>query len=235
MACWHLACTTYSQNWHVIIRAFTMYSQDSCTPHYPHSPSLSRMSTAVISLPGTNEAGAVTLPEITKLSVPSTKESSMILTEALWVLSVVAPWSNVTSWLSRWKSSPSWESNNTYVNLWSSLIKFPKQFLISDQNSVKLALLGELHGMVFTFTLTCQVSLDNAKTFMAFPTVVLVIHSGLIRSMLCTKQCIYVDKYIQWVYYLANNYLCYCCFLRRYLGINPVQIAHLAVVNFFNA
>ena len=45
---------------------------------YPHLPSLSRMLTVTVSLPGTNEAGAVTLPEMTKLSVPSTKESSMI-------------------------------------------------------------------------------------------------------------------------------------------------------------
>ena len=71
-----------------------------------HLPSLSRMSTVTVSPPGTNEAGAVTLPETTKLSVPSTRESSMLLTEALWVLPVVDPWSNVTFCLSRWKSSP---------------------------------------------------------------------------------------------------------------------------------
>ena len=63
------------------------------------------MVTVVISPPGTNEAGAVTLPETTKLSVPSTKESSMISIEAFWVLPVVAPWSNVSSCLSRQKSS----------------------------------------------------------------------------------------------------------------------------------
>ena len=39
------------------------------------------MLTVVVSPPGTNEAGAVTLPETTKLSVPSTKESSMISIE----------------------------------------------------------------------------------------------------------------------------------------------------------
>ena len=72
---------------------------------YPHSPSLSRIITVVISLPGTNEAGAVTLPETTKLSVPSTKESSMISIEAFWVLPVVAPWSNVSSCAGRQKSS----------------------------------------------------------------------------------------------------------------------------------
>ena len=70
------------------------------------------MLTVTVSPPGTKEAVAVTLPETTKLSVPSTKESSMISIEALWVLPVVAPWTNVTSCLSRWKSSPStrwWE------------------------------------------------------------------------------------------------------------------------------
>ena len=70
------------------------------------------MLTVVVSPPGTNEAGAATLPETTKLSVPSTKESSMISIEALWVLPVVAPWSNVTSCLTESKSSPStrwWE------------------------------------------------------------------------------------------------------------------------------
>ena len=65
------------------------------------------MLTVTVSPPGTNEAGAVTLPETTKLSVPSTKESSMILIETFWVLPVVAPWTNVISGLSRWKSSPS--------------------------------------------------------------------------------------------------------------------------------
>ena len=49
------------------------------------------MLTVVVSPPGTNEAGAVTLPETTKLSVPSTKESSMISIKVLWVLPVVAP------------------------------------------------------------------------------------------------------------------------------------------------
>ena len=50
------------------------------------------MVTGAVSPPGTNEAGAVTLPETTKLSSSSTIESSMILTEAFWVLPVVAPW-----------------------------------------------------------------------------------------------------------------------------------------------
>ena len=58
-----------------------------------------------VSPPGTKEAGAVTLPEITKLSVPSSKKSSMISIEAFWVLPVVASRSNVSSCLSRRKSS----------------------------------------------------------------------------------------------------------------------------------
>ena len=73
-----------------------------------------------VSPPGTDEAGAVTLPEITKLSVPSTKESSMISIEAFWVLPVVAPWSNVTSCVSRQKSSPStrwWERATIQVQM----------------------------------------------------------------------------------------------------------------------
>ena len=59
----------------------------------------------------TNKAGAVTLPETTKISVPSTKESSMISIEALWLLSDVAPCKNVTSCLSRLKSSSSTKKN----------------------------------------------------------------------------------------------------------------------------
>ena len=59
------------------------------------------MATVVLSLPGAKEAGAVTLPETTTLSGSFTKRSSMISIEALWVLPVVAPWSNVTSSLSR--------------------------------------------------------------------------------------------------------------------------------------
>ena len=50
------------------------------------------MVTVAVSPPGTNKDGAATLPEITKLSVPSTKESSTISTEAFWVLPEVAPW-----------------------------------------------------------------------------------------------------------------------------------------------
>ena len=65
------------------------------------------MATVVVFPPGTKEAGAVTLPVTIKLSVPSTKESSMISIEAFWVLPVVVPWSNVTSCASRRKSSPS--------------------------------------------------------------------------------------------------------------------------------
>ena len=75
-------------SWHVGI--LLCYVYHAC--NYPHSPSLSRMVTVAVSPPGINEAGAATLPETTKLSVPSTKESSMILTEAFWVLPEVAPW-----------------------------------------------------------------------------------------------------------------------------------------------
>ena len=77
-----------------------------------------------VSPPATNEAGAVTLPETTKLSVPSTKESSMISIEAFWVLPVVAPWSNVTSCASRRKSSPSirWWKRKAIVKVVSETI-----------------------------------------------------------------------------------------------------------------
>ena len=60
----------------IAVKAFIFYS--IYPNNYPHSPSLSMMLTVTVSPPGTNEAGAVTLPETTKLSVPSTKESSMI-------------------------------------------------------------------------------------------------------------------------------------------------------------
>ena len=78
-------------------------------------PSLSRMLTVTISLPGRNEAGAVTLPETTKFSVPSRSWSSQILIRT-WTLLSLAPLSNVTFLLnvsvefSREKSSPSVKS-----------------------------------------------------------------------------------------------------------------------------
>ena len=46
--------------------------------------------------PGTNEAGGVTLPEITKFSVPSRSWSSQILIARTWTLLSLVPWSNVT-------------------------------------------------------------------------------------------------------------------------------------------
>ena len=46
--------------------------------------------------PGTNEAGSVTLPEIVKLSVPSTSWSFQILIARTWMLLLLVPWSNVT-------------------------------------------------------------------------------------------------------------------------------------------
>ena len=81
--------------------------------NYPHSPSLSKMVTVVVSPPGTNEAGAVTLPEITKFSVPSRSWSSWILITRTWTLLWLVPWSNVTFVsnvsveFTREKSSPS--------------------------------------------------------------------------------------------------------------------------------
>ena len=84
-----------------------------CTDHaannllcinYPHSPSLSRMVTVVESWPGTNEAGAVALPEMTKLSVPSTRKSSITSTTRLWTLLLPVPGHNVNLWKTRWKS-----------------------------------------------------------------------------------------------------------------------------------
>ena len=75
------------------------------TYNYPHSPSLSRMLTVAESRPGTNEAGAVALPEMTKLSVPSTRKSSVISTTRLWTLLLLVPWHNVNLWKTRRKSS----------------------------------------------------------------------------------------------------------------------------------
>ena len=104
------------------------------------------MSTVVVFLPATNEAGAGTLPETTKLSVPSTKESSMISTEAFWVLPVVAPWSNITSFASRRKSSRStrwWKRATIQVNLKFNNVNYHGHLSIenatafSDSYSVK--------------------------------------------------------------------------------------------------
>ena len=66
-----------------------------------------------ISPPGTNEAGAVTLQEITKVSVPSRSWSSQILITITWTLVPLVPWSlvlfvsNVSVEFAREKSSPS--------------------------------------------------------------------------------------------------------------------------------
>ena len=79
----------------LVIKACTIVHKVH-TCHYPHSPSLSKMVTVVVSPPGTNEAGAVTLPEITKFSVPSRSWSSQILIMKTWTLLSLAPWSNVT-------------------------------------------------------------------------------------------------------------------------------------------
>ena len=49
-----------------------------------------------VSPPGTNEAGGVTSPEITKLSVPSRSWSSQILIARTWTLLSIVAWSNVT-------------------------------------------------------------------------------------------------------------------------------------------
>ena len=75
------------------------------------------MLTVTTSPPGTNEAGSVTLPEITKLSVPSTSWSSQIWIARTWMFLSLVPWSNVTFVsnvsveFAREKSSPSVRSN----------------------------------------------------------------------------------------------------------------------------
>ena len=74
------------------------------------------MSTVTLSPPGTNEAGAVTLQEITKLSVPSRSWSSQILITRTWTLVPLVPWShvpfvsNVSVEFAREKSPPSVKS-----------------------------------------------------------------------------------------------------------------------------
>ena len=66
-----------------------------------------------VSPPGTNEAGTVTLQEISKLSVPSRSWSSQILITRTWTLVPLMPWShvpfvsNVSVEFAREKSSPS--------------------------------------------------------------------------------------------------------------------------------
>ena len=70
-----------------------------------------------VSPPGTNEAGAVTLQEITKLSVPSRSWSSQILITRTWTLVPLVPWShvpfvsNVSVEFAREKSAPSVKSD----------------------------------------------------------------------------------------------------------------------------
>ena len=74
-----------------------------------------------VSPPGTNEAGAVTLQEIIKLSVPSRSWSSQILTTRTWTLVPLVPWlqvpfvSNVSVEFAREKSSPSVRSETKVI------------------------------------------------------------------------------------------------------------------------
>ena len=74
------------------------------------------MLTVTVSPPGTNEAGGVTVPEITKFSVPSRSWSSQMSIERTWTLLSLVLWSNVTFVsnisveFAREKSSPSLRS-----------------------------------------------------------------------------------------------------------------------------
>ena len=80
------------------------------------------MSTVTVSLPGINEAGAVTLQEITKFSVPSRSWSSQRLIAITWTLLSLVLWSNVTFVsnvsvkFAREKSSPSVRSEIKVIN-----------------------------------------------------------------------------------------------------------------------
>ena len=64
----------------------------------------------VMFLPGKNMAGDVTLPEITKVSVPSTKLSSTTLTTRVWMVPLLVPARNTSSFVSREKSSDAAET-----------------------------------------------------------------------------------------------------------------------------
>ena len=88
----------------LILCVLIMQQNNLLCINYPHSPSSSRMVTVIDSRPGTKEAGAVALPEMTKLSVPSTRKSSITSTTRLWTLLSLVPWHNVNLWKTRWKS-----------------------------------------------------------------------------------------------------------------------------------
>ena len=70
-----------------------------------HLRSLSIMVIVVMFLPGKNMAGDVTLPERTKFSVPSIKSSSRILITRVWIVPLLVPARNTTSFVDREKSS----------------------------------------------------------------------------------------------------------------------------------
>ena len=70
-----------------------------------HLRSLSIIVIVAILLPGKNVAGDVTLPERTKLSVPSTKSSSTILITRVWIVPLLVPARNLSLVLDRQKSS----------------------------------------------------------------------------------------------------------------------------------
>ena len=70
-----------------------------------HLRSLSIIVIVAVLLPGKNMAGGVTLPDITKVSVPSTKSSSTILITRVWIVPLLVPARNLSLVLDRRKSS----------------------------------------------------------------------------------------------------------------------------------
>ena len=74
-----------------------------------HLRSLSIIVIVAVLLPGKNMAGGVTLPDITKVSVPSTKSSSTILITRVWIVPLLVPARNLSLVLDRRKSSLSAE------------------------------------------------------------------------------------------------------------------------------
>ena len=133
-----------------------------------------------VSPPDRNEAGAVTLPVTTKLSVPSTKESSMISIEALWLLSDVAPCKNVTSCLSSLKSSSSTKKNSENAKK-KRACQFYCEFLTTDFGFNCVMIVEQ----IFTLNRAHTVHSTNVWSI-CMAALLIFVYLGLISSLLCT-------------------------------------------------
>ena len=164
-------------------------------------PSLSRMSTVTVSPPGANEAGAVTLQEISKLSVPSRSWSSQILITRTWTLVPLMPWShvpfvsNVSVEFAREKSSPSARSVIKSNNwLW---INAPVLNVTTCSSTCNLPVALPLTAETVTITGSWRVTLGGLSwnwipSLTTLPSLAVVVFS---RNWTWIAVCVHVNSF----------------------------------------